>query len=83
MLAKWFGLEGKVALVVGASRGLGREMTLEDWYRTVDTNLTGAFLVCREAGRVMKEKGGFPQTGPGKIQKPKLVETVIQMEERK
>ncbi len=31
----------------------------------------------------MKEKEDFSETGPGKIQKPKLVEAVIQMEERK
>ena len=138
MLDKWFGINGKVALVIGASRGLGREMALalshagadvacvarnrekleettericslgrramaiptdvtkeddvlkmvretieeletidilvysagileakptlhmdlKDWHRTMGTNLTGAFLVCREVGRVMKEKGG-------------------------
>lgn len=134
---KWFGLDGKVALVIGASRGLGKEIalalaragadvacvarnaqklketadeikamgrcsavlsvditqekdvvkmaeatleifggidilvysagmleskpalevTLEDWRRICDTNLTGAFLAAREVGNVMKERG--------------------------
>jgi NAD(P)-dependent dehydrogenase (short-subunit alcohol dehydrogenase family) len=135
---QWFGLGGKVALVVGASRGLGREIavalahagadvacvardarkleetaslirsigrsatvfsadvtqeqevvamarevkkafggvdilvysagilemklaletSLSDWHRVCDTNLTGAFLVTREMGKVMKEREG-------------------------
>ena len=34
------------------------DLTLESWQRQVDTDLTGVFLVCREAGRVMVERGG-------------------------
>ncbi len=29
-----------------------------DWHRTLDVNLTGAFLMAQSVGRVMKEKGG-------------------------
>lgn len=29
-----------------------------DWHRTLDVNLTGAFLTLQSAGRVMKSKGG-------------------------
>lgn len=29
-----------------------------DWHRTLDVNLTGAFLMMQSVGRVMKEKGG-------------------------
>lgn len=29
-----------------------------DWHRTLDVNLTGAFLMTQSVGRVMKEKGG-------------------------
>ncbi len=29
-----------------------------DWQRTLDVNLTGAFLLTQSAGRIMKEKGG-------------------------
>src|SRR5688572_8929886 len=29
-----------------------------DWHRTLDVNLTGAFLVIQSVGRVMREKGG-------------------------
>lgn len=28
-----------------------------DWHRTLDVNLTGAFLITQSAGRVMREKG--------------------------
>jgi len=34
------------------------EMSLADWFRTINTNLTGAFLICREAGKVMRKGGG-------------------------
>jgi NAD(P)-dependent dehydrogenase (short-subunit alcohol dehydrogenase family) len=34
-------------------------MTLEQWSRVLDTNLTGAFLFAREAGRhMLEQKGG-------------------------
>jgi NAD(P)-dependent dehydrogenase (short-subunit alcohol dehydrogenase family) len=29
-----------------------------DWHRTLDVNLTGAFLLTQSAGRVMREQGG-------------------------
>ena len=29
-----------------------------DWHRTLDVNLTGAFLMAQSAGRVMREQGG-------------------------
>ena len=34
------------------------EMDEWDWVRTLDVNLTGAFLLTQSAGRIMKEKGG-------------------------
>jgi NAD(P)-dependent dehydrogenase (short-subunit alcohol dehydrogenase family) len=34
------------------------EMDEWDWHRTLDVNLTGAFLAIQSVGRVMKEKGG-------------------------
>ena len=33
------------------------ELSLKDWSRVIDTNLTGAFLCCREALRIMKTQG--------------------------
>lgn len=33
------------------------ETTLDDWNRTLAVNLTGPFLMCREFGRVMLERG--------------------------
>jgi NAD(P)-dependent dehydrogenase (short-subunit alcohol dehydrogenase family) len=33
------------------------ETTLEEWNRTLAVNLTGPFLMCREFGKVMLEKG--------------------------
>jgi len=43
------------------TRAASLEMRLEDWDRILRTNLTGTFLCCREAGRLMvarEEKGG-------------------------
>lgn len=34
------------------------EMDEWDWMRTLDVNLTGAFLLTQSAGRIMKEAGG-------------------------
>jgi glucose 1-dehydrogenase len=34
------------------------EMPLEEWQRVIQTNLTGAFLCLREAGKVMAQGGG-------------------------
>jgi NAD(P)-dependent dehydrogenase (short-subunit alcohol dehydrogenase family) len=34
------------------------EMDEWDWQRTLDVNLTGAFLLTQSVGRIMKEKGG-------------------------
>jgi NAD(P)-dependent dehydrogenase (short-subunit alcohol dehydrogenase family) len=34
------------------------EMDDWDWQRTLDVNLTGAFLLTQSVGRIMKEKGG-------------------------
>jgi NAD(P)-dependent dehydrogenase (short-subunit alcohol dehydrogenase family) len=34
------------------------EVSLEDWERIVRTNLTGTFLACQEAGRIMKDQAG-------------------------
>jgi glucose 1-dehydrogenase len=43
------GIENQVPLL---------EMPLEDWERVLRTNLTGAFLCMREAGKIMARKGG-------------------------
>jgi glucose 1-dehydrogenase len=43
------GIEKKVPLL---------EMSLDDWNAVLRTNLTGAFLCLREAGKVMSESGG-------------------------
>jgi glucose 1-dehydrogenase len=34
------------------------EMSLKDWERVLRTNLTGVFLCMREAGNLMKDRGG-------------------------
>lgn len=36
---------------------------LDDWIRVMDTNLTGAFLCCREAARAMGEEGHIINIG--------------------
>jgi NAD(P)-dependent dehydrogenase (short-subunit alcohol dehydrogenase family) len=53
------GLWGRVDLLVNnagifGAGGAVDEVSLEDWRRAVDTNLTGAFLCAREAVRTMK-----------------------------
>ena len=35
------------------------ELSLEQWRKVIDVNLTGAFLLCREAGRVMAPGGAI------------------------
>jgi NAD(P)-dependent dehydrogenase (short-subunit alcohol dehydrogenase family) len=52
---------GRVDVLVNAA-GVGlpgtvAETSLEDWRRVVGVNLTGAFLCCREAVRVMRSQG--------------------------
>jgi NAD(P)-dependent dehydrogenase (short-subunit alcohol dehydrogenase family) len=53
---------GRLDIVVNAAgvthRAPAEEMTLEDWERVLRINLTGTFLVCQAAARVMKEHGG-------------------------
>jgi pyridoxal 4-dehydrogenase len=34
------------------------EVTLDDWKRTIEVNLTGPFLMCQGAGRMMRDQGG-------------------------
>jgi len=34
------------------------EVTLEEWQKTIDPNLTAVFLTCREAFRIMEKQGG-------------------------
>jgi NAD(P)-dependent dehydrogenase (short-subunit alcohol dehydrogenase family) len=45
------------------------EMDEWDWVRTLDVNLTGAFLLTQSAGRIMKEKGGGVIIHMGKREK--------------
>jgi glucose 1-dehydrogenase len=37
------------------------DMTLEQWHRVIDINLTGAFLCAREAAREFLRRGMFPE----------------------
>ncbi|WP_257454072.1 SDR family oxidoreductase [Archangium lipolyticum] len=53
---------GSIALLVNCS-GFGaftplEEMSVHDWRKTIDVNLTGTFLCAREAFRRMKARGG-------------------------
>lgn len=45
------------------------EMTLDQWRKVIDVNLTGQFLCCREAIREFRRRGMVPETCPalGKI----------------
>lgn len=61
------GLDGVISNAAATSEGLRaagdafapfEEYPLDVWRLTLDVNLTGTFLVAREAGRVMKSSGG-------------------------
>lgn len=47
-------LVNSAGIVVPAA---GLEITVEDWRRHMETNVTGTFLACRELGRRMLERG--------------------------
>ncbi len=53
---------GRLDILVNAAgithRAPAEEMSLEDWERVMRVNLTGTFLCCQAAARVMKERGG-------------------------
>jgi glucose 1-dehydrogenase len=64
---------GTIDILV-ANAGLQRdaafaEMTLADWRKVIDVNLTGQFLCCREAVREFRRRGPRPQVSKalGKI----------------
>lgn len=54
--------EGQLDILVNAAgithKAPAIEMALEDWDRVLRTNLTGAFLSCQAAARIMKDDGG-------------------------
>ena len=41
-----------------SSWGLPEDLPLRAWQKVIDVNLTGTFLACREAARIMMERGG-------------------------
>src|SRR2546422_623640 len=51
---------GKIAIVTGAGSGAPpiplEDLTVEQWQRVVDANLTGVFLCTRAAFRLMKSQ---------------------------
>jgi NAD(P)-dependent dehydrogenase (short-subunit alcohol dehydrogenase family) len=53
---------GAVDVLINNARAIPRKPLLEmdewDWRRTLDVNLTGAFLLLQVAGRVMRASGG-------------------------
>ncbi|MFH1523942.1 MAG: SDR family NAD(P)-dependent oxidoreductase [Chloroflexota bacterium] len=53
---------GQIDILVNCAEVEPRKTVLEmddwDWQRTLDVNLSGAFLLTQSAGRIMKEKGG-------------------------
>lgn len=50
-------ITGDVLTNMGAAFADFEEYPLDLWQKTIDINLTGTFLVAREAGRVMKDAG--------------------------
>ena len=53
---------GRIDILVNCAEVEPQNTVLEmddwDWQRTLDVNLTGAFLLTQSTGRIMKEKGG-------------------------
>jgi len=53
---------GRIDMLVNCAEVEPQKSVLEmddwDWQRTLDVNLSGAFLLTQSAGRIMKEKGG-------------------------
>ena len=53
---------GRIDILVNCAEVEPQKSVLEmddwDWQRTLDVNLTGAFLLTQSVGRIMKEKGG-------------------------
>ncbi len=53
---------GKIDILVNCAEVEPQKTVLEmdewDWVRTLDVNLTGAFLLTQSTGRIMKERGG-------------------------
>ena len=53
---------GRIDILVNCAEVEPQKTVLEmddwDWQRTLDVNLTGAFLLTQSTGRIMREKGG-------------------------
>ena len=53
---------GRIDILINCAEVEPQKTVLEmddwDWQRTLDVNLTGAFLLTQSVGRIMKEKGG-------------------------
>jgi NAD(P)-dependent dehydrogenase (short-subunit alcohol dehydrogenase family) len=53
---------GRIDILVNCAEVEPQKTVLEmdewDWVRTLDVNLSGAFLLTQSAGRIMREKGG-------------------------
>jgi len=53
---------GRLDLLVNAAGAIQKkdplEVSLEEWERVLRVNLTGTFLCCQAAGRIMRESGG-------------------------
>ena len=52
------GLNVLVSNAGTSTRAPFHELSLDDWQRVIDVNLTGSFLVCRAALRHMVDHGG-------------------------
>jgi NAD(P)-dependent dehydrogenase (short-subunit alcohol dehydrogenase family) len=54
----WGGLDTLVNAAGTTLKKTSLELSLEEWDRVMQVNLTGTFLCCQAAGRVMRERGG-------------------------
>jgi NAD(P)-dependent dehydrogenase (short-subunit alcohol dehydrogenase family) len=58
LLGRWGRLDILVNNAGVEPHGAVLDLSLDDWRRTLDVNLTGPFLTCRAAGAVMRAQGG-------------------------
>src|SRR5436190_1920925 len=57
-----FGLQDKIAIVTGASQGIGKALALdvgeEEYDKTMDASVKSVFFACQAAAKIMIPQGG-------------------------
>lgn len=58
VVERWGGIDVLVNNAGYMVPGLVTEMSIEDWTRTIDVDLTGVFMMCRQVVPLMRQGGG-------------------------